>query len=99
MEVLNSSIRYSPVGEYLRLVILQRLTRGSASIEEIDELARKAVESLNIKYNWRVWPRLLENEVEVKDGVVRITPRGKWLFEITKEEVEMYIKKWLGVSP
>ena len=32
-------VRYTPVGEYLRLVILQRLARGPAPIVEVDELA------------------------------------------------------------
>jgi hypothetical protein len=91
-------IRYTPVGEYLRLLILRRLARGPAVVEEVDELARRAVEALGVRYDWRVWPKLLEGEVEVKDGVTTITPCGKWILEQTGEEVARYVKKRLGVE-
>jgi hypothetical protein len=91
-------VRYTPVGEYLRLVILQRLSKGPAPVEEVDELARRAVEKLGIRYDWRVWPKLLESEVEIRDGIVAITSRGKWILEQTGEEVVKYIEKTLGVT-
>jgi hypothetical protein len=40
-------------------------------------VVREAVEALGVRYDWRVWPRLVEGEVGVKDGVVTITPRGR----------------------
>jgi hypothetical protein len=73
----SPQIRFTPIGEYVRLAILKRLARGPAAVEEIDELARRAVERLGVRYDWRVWPRLLEGEVEVRGGVAVITPRGK----------------------
>ncbi len=91
-------IRYTPVGEYLRLVILQRLSKGPAPMEEVEELAKRAVEALGVRYDWRVWPRLVEGEVEFRDGVVTITPRGRWILELTGEEVAKYVKKRLGVE-
>jgi hypothetical protein len=91
-------IRYTPVGEYLRLLILKRLSRGPAAVEEIDELARRAVEALGVRYDWRVWPKLLEGEVEVRSGVVAITPRGRRILELTGEEVAAYVRKRLGVE-
>jgi len=91
-------IRYTPVGEYLRLKILRRLSKGPAPVEEVDELARRAVEKLGIRYDWRVWPRLLEGEVEVRSGVVAITQRGRWILEQTGEEVAAYVRKRLGVE-
>jgi len=91
-------IKFTPVGEYIRLVVLRRLSRGPASVEEIDELARRAVEALGIKYNWRVWPRLLEGEVEVKEGVATITPRGRRILELAGEEIAEYVKRRLGVE-
>jgi hypothetical protein len=91
-------VRYTPVGEYLRLVILQRLARGPAPIEEVDELAKRAVEKLGIRYNWRVWPKLLDGEVEIRDGTAAITPRGRWILEQTSEEVAKYVEKRLGVT-
>jgi hypothetical protein len=91
-------IRFTPVGEYLRLVILRRLNEGPAATEEIDELAKRAVERLGVRYDWRVWPRLLEGEVEFRDNVVVITSRGRWILEQTGEEVAEYVKKWLGVE-
>jgi hypothetical protein len=91
-------IRYTPVGEYLRLVILQRLSKGPAPVEEVDELAKRAVEALGVRYDWRVWPRLVEGEVEFRDGVVTITQRGKWILEMTGEEVAKYVRKRLGVE-
>jgi len=91
-------IRYTPVGEYLRISILRRLKEGPATTEEIDALARRAVERLGIRYDWRVWPKLLEGEVEIRGGVVTITPRGRWILEMTSDEVARYVKKWLGVE-
>ncbi len=98
MAVYSQYVRYTPVGEYLRLVILQRLSKGSAPVEEVDELAKRAVEKLGIRYDWRVWPKLLEGEVEVKDGTAAITPRGRWILEQTSEEVAKYVEKTLGVA-
>jgi len=91
-------IRYTPVGEYLRLKILRRLSKGPAPVEEVDELARRAVEALGVRYDWRVWPRLVEGEVEIRGGVVAITPRGRWILEQTEEEVAAYVRKRLGVE-
>ncbi len=94
----GQQIRYTPVGEYLRLLILRRLARGPAKVEEIDWMVREAVEALGVRYDWRVWPRLIEGEVEFREGVVTITPRGRWILELTGEEVAKYVKKRLGVE-
>jgi len=91
-------IRYTPVGEYLRLLILKRLARGPAKVEEIDRMVEEAVGRLHVRYDWRAWPRLLEGEVEVREGVAAITPRGRWILELTGEEVAKYVKKKLGVE-
>jgi len=91
-------IRYTPVGEYVRLLVLKRLARGPAKVEEVDRMVREAVEALGVKYDWRAWPRLLEGEVEIRGGVVAITPRGRWILEQTEEEVAKYVKKRLGVE-
>ena len=91
-------IRYTPVGEYVRLLVLKRLARGPAEVGEIDRMVREAVEALGVRYDWRAWPRLLEGEVVVKDGVVTITPRGRWILEQTSDEVAKYVEKMLGVS-
>jgi hypothetical protein len=91
-------IRYTPVGEYLRLVVLRRLSKGPAPVEEVDELAKRAVEALGVRYDWRVWPKLLEGEVEIRGGVAAITPRGRWILELTGEEVAAYVRKRLGVE-
>ena len=91
-------VRYTPVGEYIRLLVLKRLARGPARVGEIDRMVEEAVEALGIKYDWRVWPKLLEGEVEIRDGVVAITPRGRWILEQTGEEVAKYIEKTLGVT-
>jgi len=82
----------------LRLKILRRLSKGPAPVEEVDELARRAVEALGVRYDWRAWPRLVEGEVEIRGGVVAITPRGRRILELTEEEVAKYVKKWLGVE-
>jgi hypothetical protein len=91
-------IRYTPVGEYIRLLVLKRLSRGPAKVEEIDRMVREAVEALGVRYDWRVWPRLVEGEVEVRGGVVTITPRGRWILELTGKEVAAYVRKRLGVE-
>ncbi len=82
----------------MRLVILQRLSKGPAPVEEVDELAKRAVEALGVRYDWRVWPRLVEGEVEIRGGVVAITPRGRRILELTGEEVARYVRRRLGVE-
>ena len=91
-------IRYTPVGEYVRLLVLKRLACGPAKVEEIDRMVEEAVEALGVRYDWRVWPRLLEGEVEIRGGVVAITQRGRWILEQTEEEVAAYVRKRLGVE-
>ncbi len=98
MNTCGQQIRYTPVGEYLRLLILRRLARGPAEVEEIDRMVREAVEALGVRYDWRAWPRLVEGEVEVRGGVVAITPRGRWILEMTGEEVAKYVRRRLGVE-
>ncbi len=98
MEGIPQYVRYTPVGEYVRLLVLKRLARGPAGIEEIDRMVREAVEKIGIRYDWRVWPRLLDGEVEIRDGTAIITQRGKWILELTSEEVAEYVKKRLGIS-
>jgi hypothetical protein len=98
MEALNHTVRYSPTGEYLRLLILRRLMHGPAKVEEIDRLAEEAIRQLRVKYDWRVWPKLLAREIEIKNGVVVVTHYGKWILEQTIEEVTKYVQKWLGIS-
>jgi len=96
--MLVEQIRYSPIGEYLRLVVMRRLAEGPARVEEIDELARRAVEELGERYNWRVWPQLLRREVAIRGGVVELTKYGRTLYENTKDEVTEYVRRWLGIS-
>ena len=91
-------VRFTPIGEYLRLVVLRRLSRGPASVEEVEELARRAVEALGVRYDWRVWPKLLEGEVEIRGDMVTITPRGRWFLEQVADEIAEYVKRWLGVD-
>jgi hypothetical protein len=45
------------------------------------------VERLGVRYDWRVWPKLLEGEVEVRGGTAVITPRGRWILEVAGEKV------------
>jgi len=98
MAIYVSYIRYTPVGEYLRLLIMRRLARGPAKVEEVDKLAEEAVRRLHVRYDWRVWPMLLRDEVEIRDGVAAITQRGRWILELTGDEVARYVEKTLGVS-
>jgi len=97
--MLVQYVRYSPIGEYLRLAIMRRLAEGPARVEEIDELARRAVEELGERYNWRVWPQLLRREVTIRGGVVELTKYGKMMYEQTRDEVAEYVKKTLGINP
>ncbi len=99
MAVYSQYVRYTPVGEYIRLLVLKRLARGPAGVGEIDRMVEEAVRRLHVRYDWRVWPRLVEEEVKIRDGVAVITQRGRWILEQTGEEVAEYVKKWLGVSP
>jgi len=97
--MLVEYVRYSPIGEYIRLVIMRRLAEGPARVEEIDELARRAVEELGERYNWRVWPQLLRREVAIRGDVAELTEYGKALYENTKDELVKYLEKTLGVRP
>ncbi|MEM0184220.1 MAG: hypothetical protein QXU93_11650 [Thermoproteus sp.] len=95
----TQQMRLSPVGEYLRLVIMRRLSQGPATVRELDELARRAVEGLGVKYDWRVWPRLLAREVAIMDGTAQLTEEGKWLYEQTKDVVAHYVERTLKLKP
>ncbi|MEM4964000.1 MAG: hypothetical protein QXT13_07625 [Pyrobaculum sp.] len=94
--MFNQYVKYSPVGEYIRLIAMERLAKGPATVEEIDRLAREVVEMLGVEYDWRVWPKLLEREVSINGGVVELSREGRWIFEQTREEVEEYILKTWG---
>ncbi len=91
-------VKFTPVGEYIRILVLKRLVKGATKIEEIDRIVKEAVETLGVRYDWRIWPRLLSREVEIKDGVVKITSFGMWILEQTGDEVENYVRKFLGVT-
>jgi hypothetical protein len=98
MIMCGQQIRYTPVGEYIRLLVLKRLARGPARVEEIDRMVEEAVEALGVRYDWRVWPRLLEGEVEVRGDTAVITQRGRWILEQTADEVAEYVRRRLGVE-
>jgi hypothetical protein len=98
MIAVGSARRFSPVGEYLRLVIMERLAAGPATVEEIDRLASEVVKRLGVKYDWRVWPELLKLEIAVRGNVVELTKEGRWIYEQTKDEVVEYLKKWLNLA-
>lgn len=84
--------RYSPAGEYIRLVILKKLAKGPASVEELDALAKRAVERLGIRYDWRVWPELVRREVVIENGVAKLTKYG----EVFVREALGEVEEWLG---
>ncbi|WP_333639145.1 hypothetical protein [Pyrobaculum aerophilum] len=92
MDFSTSVERYSPVGEYIRFVILKRLAKGPATVEELEALAKRAVERLGIRYDWRVWSELLKREVAIENGVTRLTPYGELFVREGLREVE----EWLG---
>jgi hypothetical protein len=96
--IYSQHVRYTPVGEYIRILVLKKLAHGPAEVGEIDQMLKEMVEPLGIRYDWRIWPKLLENEVEINNGIATITSRGRWILEQTSEEVAKYVKKWLGVS-
>jgi hypothetical protein len=92
-------VKFTPVGEYIRILVLKRLAnQGPAGVGEIDRMVKEAVETLGVRYDWRIWPRLLSREVEIKDEVVKITSFGMWILEQTGDEVENYVRKFLGVT-
>ncbi|MEM0467984.1 MAG: hypothetical protein QW325_06470 [Nitrososphaerota archaeon] len=91
--VLYTSVeRYSPAGEYIRLVLLRRLAKGSAAVEELEALAKRAVEAFGVRYDWRVWPELVKREAVIENGVARLTPYGEVFVREALKEVE----EWLG---
>ncbi|MFN7106271.1 MAG: hypothetical protein ACK4M3_06800 [Pyrobaculum sp.] len=89
--------RFSPVGEYIRLVVMRRLAQGPATLEELNEAVKRAVERAGVRYNWQTWPELLRQEVVIRGGVVELSERGRWVYQQTREIVEEYIKKTLGL--
>ena len=86
------------MGEYVRLLVLKRLARGPAKVEEIDRMVEEAVRRLHVRYDWKVWPKLVEGEVEIRGGIAVITPRWRRILELTGEEVAAYVRKRLGVE-
>ncbi|MBP1448534.1 MAG: hypothetical protein JZD41_00725 [Thermoproteus sp.] len=88
----------TPVGEYVRYVVLARLARGPAPVEEVEALVRAAVERTGRKFDWRIWPQLLAKEVVVRDGVAELTERGRWLAAIGLRPMAAYIRRFLGVA-
>ena len=82
----------APAGEYIRLVILRRLAKGPAAVEELEALAKRATEALGVRYDWRVWPELLKREITVEGGVAKLTKYGKVFVREALGEVE----EWLG---
>lgn len=77
---------------------MKRLYQGPAPVEEVDQLARRAVEKLGVRYDWRVWPRLLEREVAVRGGVAELTKAGRLIYEEARGEVEEWLRR-LGLPP
>jgi hypothetical protein len=96
--MITQYVRYTPIGEYIRLIVLRRLAHGPAKVEEIDQMVEEAVRRLHVRYDWRVWPRLVKDEVEIRGDVAIITQRGKWILEQTGDEVAKYVEKMLGVT-
>ncbi|AEA13264.1 hypothetical protein TUZN_1804 [Thermoproteus uzoniensis 768-20] len=77
---------------------MQRLAQGPARVEEVDELAKRAVERVGVRYDWRIWPELLRREVAVRDGVAELTDEGRWLLKTTRDVVAEYVRRTLGVA-
>lgn len=90
--------KFSPIGEYIRLLVLQRLAYGPATVNELSELVCTRINELSektgIKYNCMVWPELLKYEVEIKDGMAYITSIGQLVYKNTTDEVIDYLRKW-----
>ncbi|MBP1449851.1 MAG: hypothetical protein JZD41_07605 [Thermoproteus sp.] len=85
----------TPVGELVRYVVLSRLVKGPASVEEIEALVRTAVERAGKKFDWRVWPQLLANEITINNNEVRLTEHGRFLAAIGLKAMGDYVRRWL----
>ncbi|GEM_PF-619591 len=75
---------YTPVGEYLRFVIMKSLEPAPLAVAEVEKIAEETIRKLGIKYDWRVWPSLFDGEVEIREGYVYLTPMGRII--LTKAE-------------
>ena len=95
---ISPARRYSPVGELIRYEIMKRLYQGPAPVEEVEAIAKKAVEAAGVRYNWRIWPELLRKEVVVEGGVARLTPYGRWFFTEVKEILEKYLRRFFPLD-
>ena len=91
---ISPARRYSPVGELIRYLVMKRLYQGPAPVEEVEAIAKKAVEAAGVRYNWRIWPELLRKEVVVEGGVARLTGYGRWFFENTRDVLEAYLRRF-----
>ncbi|MFB6490271.1 MAG: hypothetical protein TU35_003315 [Thermoproteus sp. AZ2] len=87
----------TPIGLYIKVLIISRLARGPAKVEELDEIARRAVERLGVRYDWRIWRDLLRREVVVEDGLAKLSERGRWYAEVGLRPVAKYVERALGV--
>ncbi len=88
-------ITFSPIGELIRLVVLKHLAvKGEAAVDEINNIAKKVVEAVGIKYDWTVWPRLFTREIVISNGIVRMTEFGRMVLKETEEIVILKLKKY-----
>ncbi|MEM0467887.1 MAG: hypothetical protein QXT27_01645 [Pyrobaculum sp.] len=96
--MFTNYVRYSPIGEYLRMCIIERLAKGPATVVELDKLAKECIDRLGVRYDWKVWPELLRREVFIINGVATLSDYGKVLYREAYAEIMQYLNKVLGLE-
>jgi len=82
----------TPIGEYIRALIIMRLSKGPTPVEELNKAIRELVEKMGIKYDYSIWPKLVEREVVIDKGVARLTERGYWFASIALKPTLKYLE-------
>ena len=83
--------KLSPVGECIRLYVLKYLhNHGSATINQIEEVASECVKRFRVRYTFNM--KILEDIVEVDNGVVKLSDLGRMLLKAI-DEIEQYVNK------
>lgn len=95
--MFQTTRKYSPIGEYVRLLVLQRLARGPAPVDELNKIVCETVNAvtrkIGLKYDCSVWTELLKYEIEIKNDMVYLTRIGEVVYRNIDEVVD-YLRKW-----
>ncbi|CCC82328.1 hypothetical protein [Thermoproteus tenax] len=86
----------TPIGEYIRYLVISRLAKGPATVDELNSVVEDAVRRLGVNYNWRIWPELVKREVAFDGNTAKLTERGRWVAAVGLKAMARYVQRTLG---